>query len=442
MSGHTEFRERDREAANNFGRMAEAQGVARIIYLGGLGDPENNLSEHLESRQETGDTLRQFKTPVTEFRAGMVVGSGSLSFEMVRHLTERLPVMIAPKWVFNKTQPIAVRDVLNYLLSAIETPESAGRIIEIGGASILTNAKMMHMYARIRGLRRYIISVPVLTPRLSSYWVHWMTPVPAKVVRPLILGLRNELIVRDDSAREIFPDIEPMDYETAVRRALKKLESGDIETLWTDALASSKGDAEPVYFTEEQGMFIERRTRVVSAEPEDVYHAFAGLGGKRGWPPYNWLWQIRGALDRLVGGVGMRRGRRHPDDVRRGDALDFWRVEAVDPPNLLRLRAEMKLPGHGWLQFETKELEDGRTELIQTAFFASKGLLGLIYWYGVYPLHGPIFSRMIETVARRSENASGEFKENGISFTFGLLVLAVGVGSLLVAAYLNRDKFK
>ncbi len=408
MSGHTEFSERDKEAADNFGRAAEAQGVSRIIYLGGLGDPESNLSEHLRSRQETGDTLRQYRTPVTEFRAGMVVGSGSLSFEMVRHLTERLPVMVAPRWVFNKTQPIAVRDVLNYLLSAIETPASAGKVIEIGGASVLTNAEMMQTYARIRGLRRIIMSVPVLTPRLSSYWVHWMTPVPSKVVRPLILGLRNELIVRDDSARQIFPDIEPLDYKTAVRRALKKLEEGDIETLWTDALASSKGDTSPVYFTEEQGMLIERRSRVVSATPEDVYQVFAGLGGKRGWPPYNWLWQIRGAVDRLIGGVGMRRGRRHPDELRLGEAMDFWRVEAVEPPRLLRLRAEMKLPGNGWLQFETKELEDGRTELIQTAFFASKGLLGLVYWYGVYPLHGPIFSRMIETIASRAEKTAGE----------------------------------
>lgn len=410
MSGHAEFRERDKEAAENFGRAAADEGVSRIIYLGGLGDPDTNLSEHLESRQETGDTLRQYDTPVTEFRAGMVVGSGSLSFEMVRHLTERLPVMIAPRWVFNRTQPIAVRDVLSYLLKAIETPESAGRIIEIGGSSVLTNAEMMHTYARIRGLRRSIIPVPVLTPRLSSYWVHWTTPVPAKVVRPLIAGLRNELIVRDNSAREIFPDIEPLDYETAVRLALKKLEEGQIETLWTDALASSKGDIPPVYFTEEQGMLIERRRMVVSAAPETVYRVFAGLGGKRGWPPYNWLWKIRGALDRLVGGVGMRRGRRHPEELRKGEALDFWRVEAVDRPNLLRLRAEMKLPGNGWLQFETKELEDGRTELTQTAFFASKGLLGLLYWYGVYPLHGPIFSKMIETVARRAEKISGELQ--------------------------------
>ncbi len=408
MSGHSKFRERDKEAAENFGQAAAAEGVSRIIYLGGLGDPKTNLSEHLESRQETGETLRQFNVPVTEFRAGMVVGSGSLSFEMVRHLTERLPVMIAPRWVFNETQPIAVRDVLHYLLSAIETPESVGRIIEIGGSSVLTNAEMMNTYAKVRGLRRKIISVPVLTPRLSSYWVHWMTPVPAKVVRPLILGLRNELIVRDDSAKKIFPDIEPLDYETAVRLALKKLEEGDIETLWTDALASSKGDTSPVYFTEEQGMLIERRSRVVAASPETVYLVFAGLGGKRGWPPYNWLWKIRGAIDRLVGGVGLRRGRRHPDELRQGDALDFWRVESVERPKMLRLRAEMKLPGDGWLQFETKEQEDGRTKLIQTAFFASKGLLGLLYWYFVYPLHGPIFSRMIETIASRAEKATGK----------------------------------
>lgn len=412
MSGHAEFGQRDREAAQNFARAAADQNVAQIIYLGGLGDSETNLSKHLRSRQETGEALRQFNVPVTEFRAGMVVGSGSLSFEMLRHLTERLPAMIAPRWVYTKTQPIAVRDVLSYLVAALETPASQGEIIEIGGSSVLTNAEMMKIYARIRGLRRLIVPVPVLTPRLSSYWVHWMTPVPADVASPLIEGLRNELVVRSTLAKQLFPEIEPLDFATAVRLALKRLDGHHIDTLWTDALASSQGDVSPVYFTQEQGMLIERRCKRVVATPYAAYRAFASLGGRRGWPPYTWLWQIRGALDRLAGGVGMRRGRRHPAELRRGEALDFWRVEAVEPPHLLRLRAEMKLPGHGWLQFETVERDDGLTDLVQTAFFAPKGLWGLVYWYGIYPLHGLIFSKMINAIAADAENAPPELAPN------------------------------
>ena len=385
MGGDNGFSERDIQAATNFACSAADAGVRNIIYLGGLGDPDSNLSEHLRSRQQTGDALRQFGVPVTEFRAGMVVGSGSLSFEMMRNLAERLPVMIAPRWVYTKTQPIAIRDVLNYLVAALQTPAIRGKTIEIGAPDVLTYADMMMTYARIRGLRRVIIRVPVLTPRLSSYWVHWITPVSASVVTPLIEGLRNELIVRDHSAGAVFPKIEPIDFETALHRALARIEEGDIETLWSDALASSKGDMKPVHLTQEQGMLIEHRQQHVDVPPEFVFQAFSGLGGERGWPPYNWLWQARGAIDRLVGGVGMRRGRRHPDKIRQGEALDFWRVEKVDPGHLLRLRAEMKLPGEGWLQFEANEGKDGGTELVQTAYFAPKGLSGLLYWYGIYP---------------------------------------------------------
>ena len=402
MSGNDEFKQRDIQAAENFAQAAANANVKNIIYLGGLGNPDSNLSEHLRSRQETGDALRQFDVPVTEFRAGMVVGSGSLSFEMMRNLAERLPVMIAPRWVFTNTQPIAIRDVLNYLIAALDTPASNGRILEIGGADVLTYAQMMVRYAHIRGLKRKVIPVPVLTPRLSSYWVHWMTPVPASVASPLIAGLRNELVVRESTAKEVFPDIEPLDFDTAVNLALARMHDGDIETLWSDAIASSQGDAKPVHLTQEQGMLIERRRKVVAADKTAVFRSFSGLGGERGWPPFNWLWRARGLLDRLVGGVGMRRGRRHPDELRQGEALDFWRVELVEPDHLLRLRAEMKLPGRGWLQFEANEQKDGRTELVQTAYFASKGLFGLLYWYGIYPLHGIIFSRMIDAVAQRA----------------------------------------
>jgi uncharacterized protein YbjT (DUF2867 family) len=408
MRDSAEFSQRDIRAAQNFAGAAEAAGVKRIIYLGGLGDPDSELSEHLQSRQETGEALRQAGVPVTEFRAGMIVGSGSLSFEMVRHLTERLPVMICPRWVFVRSHPIAIRDVLSYLVAAIEAPDSAGRVIEIGGADVLTYAEMMHGYAHVRGLRRLIIPVPVLTPRLSSYWAHWVTPIPASIARPLIKGLRYELVVRDNMARQIFPDIQPLDYEAAVTLALRSIEDGNIETIWSDAVASSKGDVHPVQLAQEQGMLIERRQQLVNSSPRLVYQAFAGLGGKRGWPPYNWLWRARGAIDRLVGGVGMRRGRRHPDELREGEALDFWRVEVIQPDRLLRLRAEMKLPGRGWLQFEARPLQEGQTELVQTAYFASKGLFGLLYWYGIYPLHGLIFAGMIAAIARSAEDRSVE----------------------------------
>jgi len=266
----------------------------------------------------------------------------------------------------------------------------------------LSYAEMMLTYARIRGLHRWMIPVPVLSPRLSSYWAHWMTPVSASVARPLIEGLRNELVVRGSLAAELFPEITPMSFETAVQRALRRIVTGDIETVWSDALMSSQGDIRPVSLKQEQGMLIERRRLVVDAPPSAVFRAFCGIGGARGWPPYNWLWRIRGLIDRLVGGVGMRRGRRHPDELQQGEALDFWRVELIEPDRLLRLRAEMKLPGSGWLQFEARPRADGRTELVQTAYFASKGLFGLLYWYAVYPVHGPVFSGMIEYVGKRA----------------------------------------
>ncbi len=424
MRGNDEFSQRDVQAAENFAGAAAAAGVERIIYLGGLGDPDANLSEHLRSRQETGSALRQAGVPVTEFRAGMIVGSGSLSFEMVRDLTERLPVMICPRWVFSRTQPVAIGDVLAYLVTALRTEDSVDQIIEIGGPDVLTYADMMRGYARVRGLRRLIIPVPVLTPSLSSFWVHWITPVSASIARPLIEGLRNELVVRDDLARRLFPDIEPISYEGAVKLALQRMEEGRIETIWSDAMASSRGDREAVLLAHEQGMLIERRRQLVAASPESVFQVFSGIGGERGWPVYTSLWRLRGALDRLVGGVGMRRGRRHPDHIRQGDALDFWRVEAVEPGRLMRLRAEMKLPGDAWLQFEARPIEGDETsdgasaddagdheagaasagsELIQTAYFASRGLFGQLYWYSLYPVHGLIFGKMVERLGQQAE---------------------------------------
>lgn len=407
MGSSGDFHDRDLVAARNFGAAARAAGVERIIYLSGLGDEaDEDLSEHLRSRHATGAALRESGVPVTEFRAAVIVGAGSISFEMVRDLTERLPIMIVPKWASTRIQPIGIHDLLAYLVAALQTPASAGRIIEIGGADVLTYADMMKQYAAERRLRRRLIHVPVLTPRLSSYWVHWVTPVPASIAGPLIEGLRSEVVVRDPSARELFPDIKPADYRTAVRGALARIREGDVESIWSDALSSSQGDDTPTFFKLEQGMFIERREREVDAPATAVYRAILAVGGKQGWPAFDWAWQVRGILDRLVGGVGMRRFRRDPSELRVGEALDFWRVEAVEVNRLLRLRAEMKVPGRAWLQFEVEPQGAQRAKLIQTAYFAPRGLGGLLYWYLLYPIHGLIFGQMPGRLAARAERGA------------------------------------
>ena len=402
MGGGSDFHEQDMIAARNFGEVARTAGVERIIYLGGLAEFSSALSEHLRSRQQTGDALRKAGVPVTEFRAGVIVGSGSLSFEMIRYLTERVPVMVCPRWVYTRTQPIGIREVLEYLNSAITVPESSGRIIEIGGAEIVTYGEMMMTYAEIRGLKRWMVPVPVLTPRLSSYWVNLVTPIPAVMARPLIEGLRNESIVQDPCARQLFPSIQPVGYRIAVERALTMLQAANIESTWSDALSTSHGAVPPVILTTQEGMIIERRQGLVSALPADIYKVFTGIGGRRGWFYMNWAWQIRGFMDRMIGGVGLRRGRRDPDFLRVGDALDFWRVEAVEPDEMLRLRAEMKVPGKAWLQFQVTPNDEGKSLLSQTAYFAPKGLMGWLYWYTLYPLHALIFSGLINQIARKA----------------------------------------
>lgn len=402
MATGADFAARDQAAATNFGQAARRAGVDRVIYLGGLAKASPELSEHLRSRQHTGDALRATGVAVTEFRAGVIVGSGSLSFEMIRYLTERLPVMICPRWVSTRTQPIGIREVLEYLSAAVAVPESRGRIIEIGGADVVTYGEMMKIYASVRGLTRWLISVPVLTPRLSSYWVNIVTPIPAVIARPLIEGLRNENVVHDPSAATLFPNIRPVGYRVAVERALAHLVASEVETAWSDALSTSQGDATPVQLTTQDGMVIERRQRVVAAPPERVFAVFSGIGGRRGWFYMNWAWEIRGFIDRLIGGVGLRRGRREPDRLRVGDALDFWRVEAITPGASIRLRAEMLVPGKAWLQFDAVAREDGQTLLTQTAFFAPKGLAGWLYWYGLYPFHALIFSGLVDQVKARA----------------------------------------
>jgi uncharacterized protein YbjT (DUF2867 family) len=416
MMDSSEFHQRDIIAARNFGRLAKQSKVERIIYLGGLGEPDSNLSQHLRSRQQTGDVLRHSGVPVTEFRAAIIVGSGSISFEMIRYLTERLPVMICPQWVYTKVQPISMRNVLEYLVDVLETPESTGKIIEIGGEDILTYGDMMQQYAQVRGLNRWLIPVPVLTPRLSSHWVHWITPIPSEIAQPLVEGLRSEVIVRDDQAMQLFPQIKPMSYRRAVKRALERLEAGRIESMWSDSLSSSQGDIASVVLTNREGMILERRQKLIESCPEDVFRAFTSLGGDEGWLYMDWAWQLRGIIDRLIGGVGLRRGRRDPVEVRVGDALDFWRVEAIESSSLMRLRAEMKVPGDAWLQFEIGPQDTQKSLLVQTAYFAPKGLAGFLYWYLLYPIHSLVFSGLINMLAERAkrimENEAQSYSTN------------------------------
>ena len=429
--GEQGFADRDRVAAANFAKAAAEAGVQRIIYLGGLGQGgvrrervsqegvgqgrvgrggQGSLSRHLRSRQEVGHILRGGTVPVTELRAAVVVGAGSMSFEMIRYLTERVPVMITPSWVKTPCQPIAIRDLLSYLLACLEEPRSTGRVIEIGGADVITYGEMMMIYARVRGLRRVMLPVPVLTPRLSSYWVGLVTPIPSSYARPLIEGLRNPVVVRDGSAAELFPAIKPMSYEDAVRLAVQRTTLHQVETSWTSSLSAAPY-VNPVGTTLEsvEGMLLERRVAEVRADAATVYRVFSGIGGRRGWLYANWTWRLRGIADRLVGGVGMRRGRRDPNYVVPGDALDWWRVEAVQPNALLRLRAEMKLPGRGWLEFSVEPLGEQsaqsaeRARLSQTAYFQPTGLSGVIYWYGLYPIHRLIFSGMLAAIVRRAE---------------------------------------
>ncbi|MEX2184401.1 MAG: SDR family oxidoreductase [Chloroflexota bacterium] len=397
-AGATGFAERDVQAARAFATAAASAGVSRIVYLGGLGDDTEALSHHLASRHEVGAELARHGVAVTEFRAAIVIGSGSASFEILRHLTERLPVMITPRWVSTRCQPIGIGDVIAYLTAALDHPETTG-IVEIGGPDVLSYGDMMLRYAALRGLRRLMIPVPVLTPRLSSYWVNLISPVPSSIARPLIEGLRNEVVVRDPAPAETY-GVTPLPYDEALAVAIDRSGDGELESTWFDAQV--RRDREPLSGVEtSEGMIIDRRVRTVRASPDDVFAAVERVGGAGGWPYANVLWRLRGLADRIVGGVGMRLGRRDPDRLRAGDALDFWRVEEIRRPTLLRLRAEMKLPGRAWLQYEIVP-EAGGSRLLQTAFFEPKGVLGLAYWYLLYPAHAVIFRGMIRGLARRA----------------------------------------
>ena len=397
MGGSGGFEQKDREGAANFAAAARDQGLRRIIYLGALGDPSRQLSAHLRSRQEVGDILRSSGAQVIELRASIVIGSGSLSFELIRTLVERLPVMICPRWVATPAQPIAVEDVLEYLLAALDTSDRDSRVYEIGGTDQVSYGKIMREYARQRGLRRAMISVPVLTPYLSSLWLGLVTPVYARTGRQLIEGLRNPTVVRDRSALGAFP-IRPRGLSEAIRRALANEDREFAQTRWSDAYSSA---GEPVQWggTRFGNRIVDSRTTEVNIPGAAAFEPIRRIGGQTGWYYGNWLWRVRGLLDLLVGGVGMRRGRRHPSDLRTGDVLDFWRVEALEPGKRLRLAAEMKVPGRAWLEFEVVENE-GRSQIRQTAIFDPQGLSGVAYWYTLYPLHQFVFAGMLTGIAR------------------------------------------
>ena len=403
MNGVADFRERNKTAARNFSNAARAAAVQRIVYLGSLGNARADRSRRLLSRQETGEVLRASGVPVTEFRASLIIGCGSMFFEMIRFGTERVPIMLVPRWVFTPVQPIAVTDVVDYLVAALSKPESAGQTVEIGGPQVLSYGEMVVGYARERGLPHLMIRWPMFSARLSAQWVHWATPIPASMAYSLIEGLHDPVVVQDDAARRLFPEIKPMDYITVLRGSLERLDAGQVDTSWSDALATSQGDQTPVTFKWSEGMFIESRQRFTTASPEQVYRVFAGLGGERGWLYGTWMWHMRGWIDRFFGGVGVSRGRRNPDDVHVGDVMDFWRVEKVEPGRLLRLRAEMRMFGPGWLEFEAQPQPDGSTRLLQTAFYAPRGFLGHVYWYSLVPFHAFVFSGLIDQIVRHAE---------------------------------------
>src|SRR5579872_3648765 len=404
MGSSGSFEEQDRQAARNFAASARQAGVRRITYLGALGAEGQSLSAHLRSRQEVADILRSSGIPIVEFRASIVIGSGSLSFEMIRALVQRLPVMICPRWVGVKAQPIAVEDVIAYLLQALKLPVGDAAVFEIGGADQVSYGEIMQEYARQCGLRRWMIPVPVLTPRLSSLWLGLVTPIYARVGRKLIESMRNPTLVCDPFALTTF-GIKPKGLRESIERALHHENREFALTLWSDAL-SSGGKTRSWGGVRFGTRLVDSRTIQVSVPPALAFAPIQRIGGSNGWYFATFLWQVRGFFDLLIGGVGLRRGHRDPHAVAAGDALDFWRVESFEPNRLLRLVAEMKVPGRAWLQFEIEPNSRGAV-IRQTAIFDPAGLAGLFYWYALYPIHYFIFEGMLHQLAAIAEREPG-----------------------------------
>ncbi|MFB7512379.1 SDR family oxidoreductase [Streptomyces sp. NPDC056144] len=415
MSSTARFEDTDRRAARAFAAEARSADVRRIVYLGGLvpeGVPESELSPHLRSRTEVGRILLDSGVPTAVLRAAVVIGSGSASFEMLRYLTERLPVMVTPSWVGTRVQPIAVRDVLRYLVGSADLPSDVNRTFDVGGPDVLTYRQMMVRYAEVAGLRkRLIVSVPVLTPRLSSHWIGLVTPVPASLARPLTESLRHEVVCAERDITRYVPDVpgRPIPFAEALRLALRRVREARVTTRWSTA--SPPGAPSDPLPTDPDwaggSLYTDKRSRAVDASPEALWRVIEGVGGENGWYSFPLAWAVRGWADRLVGGVGLRRGRRDAEHLRVGDALDFWRVEAIDRGRLLRLRAEMRLPGLAWLEMSVDQDERGRTWYRQRALFHPRGLAGQAYWWGVTPFHAVVFGGMARNIARSAESESG-----------------------------------
>jgi uncharacterized protein YbjT (DUF2867 family) len=405
-----DFAARDRHTARVFGQAARRAGVGRIVYLGGLHPRGEDLSEHLASRREVGDILLASGVPTTVLQAAVILGSGSASFEMLRYLTERLPVMITPKWLGSRIQPIAVRDVLHYLVGSAAMPAAVSRSFDIGGPDVLTYRDMMQRYAAVAGLApRRIIPVPLLTPSLSSHWVGLVTPVPNSIARPLVDSLIHDVVCKEHDIAAYVPEPEGglAGFERAVELALAKIQNLDVATRWSSA-ATIGAPSDPLPSDPDWAggsLYTDDRASVVQASREALWSVIEGIGGENGWYSWRLGWVARGVLDRIFGGPGLRRGRRHPRDLAVGDALDWWRVEEITDLHLLRLRAEMRLPGLAWLELLVEEDEQGRTVFRQRALFHPRGLAGHAYWWAVYPFHGIVFGSMQRNIAKAAEDA-------------------------------------
>ncbi|WP_046470843.1 SDR family oxidoreductase [Allosalinactinospora lopnorensis] len=416
MAGGGGFAHRDREAAQAFAGAAGAAGVRRIVYLGGLTPAGQDLSPHLRSRAQVGEVFLRCAVPATVLRAAVILGSGSASFEMLRYLTERLPVMTTPRWVSNRVQPIAVRDVLRLLVKSAEPPAETNRGFDIGGPDVLTYADMIQRFARVAGVRpRLILPVPVLSPGLSSLWVGLVTPVPAGIARPLVESLRNEAVCAENDIADYLDDRDRLGFEEAVRLALRRIGEARVDTRWSSAdWPSAPSDPLPTDPDWAGGsLYADERTRPVPASRTALWQVIEGIGGERGWYSWRSAWSVRGWLDRLVGGVGLRRGRRDPRRLRVGDSLDFWRVEAIEPERLLRLRAEMRLPGLAWLELRAEHPAGRGTVLRQRALFHPRGLAGQLYWWGLAPLHGLVFGSMARNIAEAARKAEQGGQQRG-----------------------------
>jgi uncharacterized protein YbjT (DUF2867 family) len=392
MASGEGYTARELRAAQNFASAAQGAGIKHIIYLGGLADPKENIPAHMRSRIQTGHELRNGQVPVTEFRAGVIVGPGSISFEMIRFMTELMPVIIGPVWLKNMSQPIASKNVIDYLMAALENRSGQGYVFEIGGPDVMSYEELMLSYGRLRGLWRKSILLRGVPLEFMALGVALMTPVPANIARPLVDGLGSHSLVKDGTARQIFPDIDLIGYEDSVIHALEQLHPGQLEPAWTDC-------EQPPRFMKHEGFFIEHRCEQVKAKPENVFRVLTRMGGKNGWPYANWLWQLRGWLDALIGGPGLRGG---SGNMQPGEAVDFYRVETLEPDHILRLRSELKAPGDGWMEWRVEE-DEGKTRLSQTGFFAPYGLFGFVYWYGLGLFHQLVFRGLIKAIARKSE---------------------------------------